>query len=81
MLRLEPRLERGFALLDADHHALDPWLEQLAAEANALIGASSDREAAARLLGSVERFAPFLERHLEDEEDLIVPVILRHGMG
>ncbi|WP_138469733.1 hemerythrin domain-containing protein [Poseidonocella sp. HB161398] len=81
MLRLEPRLERGFGLLDGDHHALDPWLEQLSAEANAVIGASSDRDEAARLLASLEAFEPFLLRHLEDEEDLIVPVILRHGMG
>ena len=30
LARLEPRLERGFALLDSDHHALDPHLHGLA---------------------------------------------------
>ena len=80
MLGLEPGMARGFDLLDRDHHALDPWLARLTEEANALIRAP-DREAAGRLLGSLDAFAPFLARHLEDEEDLVVPVILRHAMG
>jgi hypothetical protein len=42
------------------------------------------RDAAGALLGELERFAVFLDRHLTDEEDLIVPVILEYrgaGLG
>ena len=31
------------------------------------------------MLTEVEKLGPFLTRHLDDEEDLIVPVILKHG--
>ncbi|WP_372893971.1 hemerythrin domain-containing protein [Rhodosalinus sp.] len=85
LTRLEPRLERGFALLDADHHALDPWLARLAERANAAIGAArSNRgvaDAAGPLADDLAAFAPLLERHLTDEEDLVVPVLLRHKGG
>ncbi|MBE3639474.1 hemerythrin domain-containing protein [Mangrovicoccus algicola] len=80
MQELEPRLAQGFALLDGDHHALDPWLARLEAEIRAAAADPQDRDAAGRLLGSVEALSPFLSRHLEDEEDLVVPVILRHAM-
>lgn len=86
LARLEPRLERGFGLLDADHHALDPWLARLAERANAVIGAvqagQGGAEPAGRLADDLAAFAPLLERHLTDEEDLVVPVLLRHrGAG
>jgi len=88
LTQLEPRLERGFALLDADHHALDPWLARLAERANAAIGAArADRglgDAAGPLAEDLGAFAGLLERHLTDEEDLVVPVLLRHkgaGLG
>jgi hemerythrin-like domain-containing protein len=88
LTRLEPRLERGFSLLDADHHALDPWLARLAERANAAIGAArADRglgDAAGPLAEDLGAFAGLLERHLTDEEDLVVPVLLRHkgaGLG
>lgn len=86
LARLEPQLERGFTLLDADHHALDPWLAQLAERANALIDTAGKggavAEPAGRLADDLAAFTPLLERHLTDEEDLIVPVLLRHrGAG
>lgn len=81
MQRLEPRMERGFVLLDADHHALDPWLARLADEANAVLQGAEDRDAVGRFLTSLEAFGPLLARHLEDEEDLVVPVILSTGLG
>jgi hemerythrin-like domain-containing protein len=78
----EARIEAGFDLLDADHHALDGILNRFVEQANAAIaGAEGPRGqvAAGTLrqgLGDLERL---IGRHLEDEEDLIVPVILRHG--
>ncbi|SLN69108.1 hypothetical protein ROJ8625_03599 [Roseivivax jejudonensis] len=75
---LEPTLIRGFTLLDRDHEAMDGLLDRFASGANDVIGGKSEvgpfRE---QLLA----FDSLLDRHLVDEEDLIVPVILKHGAG
>jgi len=79
---LEPRLAAGFELLDADHHALDGHLHALAREAQAAVNAATGqggRDAVGALHGRLEGFERFLDRHLTDEEDLVVPVILHHA--
>jgi hypothetical protein len=76
---MEPRLLRGFEMLDRDHHALDDWLARFTNAANGAIG-RPDRDAVGAFHGELARFAPLLSRHLEDEEDLVVPVILRTGL-
>lgn len=81
----EARLLRGFDMLEADHHALDAHLATFAEGANGALGAL-DRPAdlvtaAGRLNDGLVRLDRFLDRHLLDEEDLVVPVILRHGEG
>jgi hemerythrin-like domain-containing protein len=78
--RLEPRLEQGFALLDTDHHALDPLLHALADRTNAVLRTApqSGREMG-RLHDDLAAFSTFLDRHLTDEEEIVVPVILEHG--
>lgn len=79
---IDARLERGFDLLDADHHALDGILARFAEAANGAIRGVQDgdgrpgAEAFRRELAGMERL---IDRHLIDEEDLIVPVILKHG--
>ncbi|UWQ21810.1 hemerythrin domain-containing protein [Jannaschia sp. W003] len=70
-----PTLERGFALLDADHHRLHEELERFAADANVLLGGGE----AGPMADTVRRMEGFLDRHLTDEEELVVPVILRVG--
>ena len=75
LLALEPELQRGFDLLDTDHHAIDPMLRDLGEAATVLLYAGHPQFFASEL----ESFAPLLERHLEDEEDLIVPILLKHG--
>jgi len=80
MTRMEPRIARGFEMLDADHDALHGWLASLTAAANGAIGAN-DRDSAGTLHGELIRFAPLLDRHLTDEEDIVVPVILKTGLG
>ena len=77
LARLAPELERGFVILDADHHALDEELAGFAEAANDAIRGGEAGPLAGRLAG-LERF---LDRHLTDEEELIVPVILRAGEG
>ncbi len=84
LARLEPRIARGFDILDADHHALHALLIRFAKGANAVLGAANDaksREAAARFLADLTDFDLMLARHLTDEEDLVLPVVLKHRVG
>ena len=80
---LDARLQTGFDLLDGDHHALHFHMERLAEHSNEVLRAihagDVPRDKAASLLTVQEDFQRFLSRHLEDEEDLIVPVILEYG--
>ncbi|WP_102108789.1 hemerythrin domain-containing protein [Oceaniglobus roseus] len=84
MRLIEPRLERGFEILDADHHALDGHIHDLARGTEAVLRALPEgkgQDPAGALRAQLAGFSAFLDRHLEDEEDLIVPVILKHGLG
>ena len=79
----EKRLERGFEILDTDHHALDAHLHALTNDTNTLLRAINEGREAADAAGALETrlggFEQFLDRHLTDEEELVVPVILHHG--
>jgi Hemerythrin HHE cation binding domain len=80
----EPRLAHGFDLLDADHHALEGHIHGMADATNALLrhlaeASPGSTEAAAALLTRTGGFERFINRHLLDEEDLVVPVILHHA--
>lgn len=83
--RRDLRLAYGFALLDADHHALDAELGAFTAAANAALQAGKDsrtdsaRDAVGRYLEALARLDRLLDRHLVDEEELVVPVILKYG--
>ena len=81
LARAEPRLQRGFDLLDADHHALHDALERTASEANTLLRAlpGGGRDAAGRMTETLETLARLLDRHLADEEDIVAPVLIEHG--
>lgn len=78
---LEPRIHRGFDMLDADHHALHDMIDRFATGANAVLaqnGEEARREAGAQFQAELTSFARLLSRHLDDEEDLVVPVVLKH---
>jgi iron-sulfur cluster repair protein YtfE (RIC family) len=79
----EPRILHGFTMLDQDHHALDGHIDRFVKGANAILRRRDEpaafQTATGRFGDDLTRFSGFLERHLTDEEDLIVPVILRHG--
>ena len=80
----DERLARGFNVLEQDHHAIHADMGRTADTANALLRAlvgqsdtlkrcSDDYAAASGALLNG------LIRHLDDEEDLIVPLILDRG--
>ena len=78
------RLQRGFAILDADHHELDHQLHLFTDAANPVItpaGPTKYPTGAGYFLEVLNQFNGFLNRHLEDEEELVVPVILKYGVG
>lgn len=82
--KAEPRLKRGFDILDADHHVIHEALERNAETANDfLLALRSDthrlRHAADAYANENERLVSMLSRHLDDEEDLIIPLILDRG--
>ena len=79
----DARIERGFAILDQDHHDLDTFLSDFVDRANQVIGVADNREklqtAAGLFRDELANLERLLDRHLIDEEELIVPVILRYG--
>ncbi len=82
LARLDARVTRAFDILDADHHALDAMLAGFDAGANAVLRAPDDpavREAAGAFHDGLTRLHGFLDRHLTDEEEIVVPVILASG--
>jgi iron-sulfur cluster repair protein YtfE (RIC family) len=80
----DTRLARGFDVLESDHHAIHADMEQTANATNALLRALAGEPQALRRCGDDYASAcgallKGLVRHLDDEEDLIVPLILERG--
>lgn len=79
----EPRLGAGFEILDADHHKLDADLNTLENSLARLKLEMSHTNDPNTIMGAqlkqLDGFEVFLNRHLIDEEELIVPIILEHG--
>lgn len=78
---LEPRLERGFQMLDRDHHDLHALIDRFASGANHALAQDGDtarRAAAGAFHAELGDFERMLARHLTDEEDLVVPAVLKH---
>lgn len=76
-LRLrEPKLNKGFDVLDSDHHHIEAQLEQI----QALLGQlryqeNADPKLADALYHAIKEGGEWLYRHLTDEEDLVIPIL------
>ena len=85
LIQREPALARGFELLDRDHHVIADWLAQFAERSNGLLATLSTPgftpSDVAAYRDWLAAFSPLLERHLADEEDLVIPLLLRDGAG
>ena len=75
LIKLDARVEKGFDLLEADHEAMDGLLHGMAEGANGVLQGGEIGPFIDRLQG----FTDLLERHLTDEEEIVVPVILASG--
>lgn len=81
----DPRFESGLELLEQDHADLDFVLDDMTRKANRVIKlATLDEvqalEEANDVLPAAEAIEAFLNRHLGDEEELAVPIILHHRL-
>ncbi|WP_372423152.1 hemerythrin domain-containing protein [Salinarimonas chemoclinalis] len=82
----DARLVRGFDVLEGDHEAIHHALEVTAERARALLVAPETdqdalRRAADAYADQADRLLASLLRHLDDEEDLIIPMILDRTEG
>jgi hemerythrin-like domain-containing protein len=80
----DARLARGFDVLEGDHHAIHADMARVAETANALLralagDADSLRARTDDYAAASGTLLKGLLRHLDDEEDLIVPLILDRG--
>ena len=78
MAKMDARVGKAFTLLDADHHALDTLIAGFADTANAVLQTGTD--APQNFHANLLQFNRQLIRHLEDEEDIVIPMILKHGI-
>lgn len=84
LMRLEPALARGFEVLENDHETIHSGLLLLQEAggdlAQALAGPPDRvRFAADTMSDRLSGFMTGLTRHLDDEEDLIIPLLLDRG--
>lgn len=82
--RMEPRVSDGIDLLDRDHDAVHAHLEAMVMKGRdfhaAVAGASPDaRDAGLRLADVLDAALPPLDRHLDDEEDIVIPLLALKG--
>jgi hemerythrin-like domain-containing protein len=80
----EPRLMAGFETLEKDHTVIHAAMERMADAANAFLeldAASADalRRVADTYADTADWLMKLLARHLDDEEDLVIPLILDRG--
>ena len=82
--RAEPRVAEGLDLLDRDHDAIHAHLEALHQAGLAYHQAVRSRapaDDALRRFGDVLTLAtPALTRHLDDEEEIVIPLIALNGV-
>ena len=84
MRQVEPRIGAGIDLLDRDHDAIHGQLETLFQSGQAFhqaiaTNAPLTSDAAARLADAIDAASSPLARHLEDEEDIVIPLLVRHA--
>lgn len=84
MAKLDTRVSAGFDLLERDHHALDGILETWTQSANAVLqsartGHAEFETTVSGFQKTLTGFDPLLNRHLIDEEELVVPVLLKYA--
>ena len=81
----DSRFDAGLEILEKDHHELDSVLDTFTRTANKTIqlihlDEQQARDEAGHVHSVAETIEAFLQRHLSDEEELAVPIILHHHL-
>ncbi|KMW59815.1 hypothetical protein AIOL_004799 [Candidatus Rhodobacter oscarellae] len=81
----DDRFDHGLQMLEADHEVLDETLDRFTRAGNRVVkliqlDEAQAREEAGALHGIASEIEGYLARHLSDEEDLVVPIILHHKL-
>jgi len=81
--RAEPRIVEGLDLLDRDHDVIHGHLEALhgagAAFHQAVTSGAGGFAELGRLNDVLSEAGPSLSRHLDDEEEIVIPLLALHG--
>jgi hemerythrin HHE cation binding domain-containing protein len=72
-----PRLARPIDLLDGDHRALEENLAAVEGHLRTLSAETADRDTIGRALDDARALDRLLQRHIADEEDIVIPVLLQ----
>lgn len=81
----DARFAAGLEMLEADHIELDGLIDDVTRRANRVVKLEAldppqMTDEAGPLRDTAERLNRFLGRHLTDEEELVVPIILHHKL-
>ena len=76
LLRAAPSLARPLNLLEADHIVLNAVLGPFERALAALPGADAPASAWDAVASAGERVARVARRHIEDEEEIVIPAVL-----
>ncbi len=76
---LYPKLDRALALLDGDHKVLDEALHETDIAMRALNGIRPVRDDIAGLYKGSMALEKIMKRHIWDEEEIIIPIFLKHA--
>lgn len=72
-----PQLARPVDLLDCDHRVLEETLDAVERHIRALSTENADRDRVGAALADAKKLDRILHRHLEDEEDTVIPALLK----
>jgi hypothetical protein len=72
-----PQLGRPIDLLDCDHRVLEETLDAVEGHVRALHAENAVRDRVGAALEDARKLDRILNRHLEDEEDIVIPALLR----
>ncbi len=82
LVQKDARIATAFDLLDKDHQALHELLDRFVEQANDVLQRSEDQKGAlGRFIDEVDGLERLVDRHLIDEEETVVPVVLKFGAG
>ncbi|NRA86678.1 MAG: hemerythrin domain-containing protein [Rhizobiales bacterium] len=78
-IRLQPSLEQAFELMDGDHNVIETTLHNAEQSLNSLAQNGTTRDRLAEFYKHSKGLNKIITRHIRDEEEVIIPIFLRHG--